>query len=225
MEELVLYHGSQRIVERPEQGHGRAGRDFGPGFYCTMQRELALEWACGDGRDGFVSRYHLDPQGLVLADLSGEPYHLLQWAALVASNRVMGLACARDKERRDYLIETFLPDLESADLILGPRADDSTFSFLRAFLMNQISFGQLRDAMDALQPARQVCLRTPRALKAAHYLYYSAADSAFYYPKRRLRDAKVRAAFLNCLEAKDPEGVCLDEIMEEKMEVGHVRLQ
>lgn len=43
---LRLYHGSENIIEVPEYGKGMRNNDYGRGFYCTEDIELAREWAC-----------------------------------------------------------------------------------------------------------------------------------------------------------------------------------
>ncbi|MCF0142741.1 MAG: DUF3990 domain-containing protein, partial [Parasporobacterium sp.] len=45
-ENLTIYHGSQQIVEVPRFGMGKPYNDYGQGFYCTENIELAKEWAC-----------------------------------------------------------------------------------------------------------------------------------------------------------------------------------
>ena len=42
---IVLYHGSEQIIEEPTFGKGKQNNDFGLGFYCTESEELAKEWA------------------------------------------------------------------------------------------------------------------------------------------------------------------------------------
>ena len=42
---MILYHGSNVVVEVPEPGHGLRAMDFGPAFYTTSSREQALRWA------------------------------------------------------------------------------------------------------------------------------------------------------------------------------------
>ena len=44
--ELIIYHGSENIIEVPEYGKGKPYNDYGLGFYCTEYVELAKEWAC-----------------------------------------------------------------------------------------------------------------------------------------------------------------------------------
>ena len=41
MSKIDLYHGSPNILEKPLFGHGKTWNDYGPGFYCTEQKELA----------------------------------------------------------------------------------------------------------------------------------------------------------------------------------------
>lgn len=51
---IILYHGSDKIIEKPEFGKGKAHNDFGLGFYCTESEDLAKEWACSSLKDGLL---------------------------------------------------------------------------------------------------------------------------------------------------------------------------
>ena len=42
---MTLYHGSESIIEAPEFGKGARSNDYGKGFYCTENIELAREWS------------------------------------------------------------------------------------------------------------------------------------------------------------------------------------
>lgn len=54
---MVLWHGSQKIIEVPQFGLGKVHNDYGQGFYCTESLDLAREWACSGDADGFANRY------------------------------------------------------------------------------------------------------------------------------------------------------------------------
>ena len=41
---IIIYHGSQQIVEKPRFGIGKKYNDYGQGFYCTENIELAKEF-------------------------------------------------------------------------------------------------------------------------------------------------------------------------------------
>lgn len=43
---MILYHGSSNIVSSPVFGFGKSTKDFGKGFYCTTDSDLAMEWSC-----------------------------------------------------------------------------------------------------------------------------------------------------------------------------------
>ncbi|MFI3236673.1 MAG: DUF3990 domain-containing protein [Lachnospiraceae bacterium] len=44
MGKLILYHGSSNIIESPKFGVGKAYNDYGMGFYCTENLELAKDY-------------------------------------------------------------------------------------------------------------------------------------------------------------------------------------
>ena len=41
----IIYHGSINIIKEPIYGYGKKYNDYGLGFYCTENIELAKEWA------------------------------------------------------------------------------------------------------------------------------------------------------------------------------------
>ena len=53
--EIILYHGSEKIIENPVFGAGKKNNDFGLGFYCTQSNDLAKEWAVSSLNDGLFS--------------------------------------------------------------------------------------------------------------------------------------------------------------------------
>ena len=70
MNEIIIYHGSERIIEKPEYGSGKPYNDYGRGFYCTEYIELAKEWACDEKHGGYANKYSLDLHGLNVLDLN-----------------------------------------------------------------------------------------------------------------------------------------------------------
>ena len=61
---IILFHGSEKVIEHPVFGAGKKHNDFGLGFYCTESEALAKEWAVSSLRDGFANRYTLDTEYL-----------------------------------------------------------------------------------------------------------------------------------------------------------------
>ena len=46
MDKIIIYHGSSKVIKQPLFGEGKKYNDYGRGFYCTKDIELATEWAC-----------------------------------------------------------------------------------------------------------------------------------------------------------------------------------
>lgn len=67
---ITIYHGSEKNIEQPDFGKGKNNNDFGPGFYCTANEELAKEWAVSSLNDGFSKRYTLDTEYLNILPLT-----------------------------------------------------------------------------------------------------------------------------------------------------------
>ena len=88
MNELTLYHGSQKIIRTPVFGEGNPRNDYGLGFYCTESLELAKEWACTEESSGYANAYHFDMTDLSVLNFSGEEYNILSWLSILLQNRI-----------------------------------------------------------------------------------------------------------------------------------------
>ena len=224
MSKLILYHGSPSIVEHPAFGVGKKYNDYGQGFYCTEHIELAKEWACAEGVDGYANKYEIETDGLKILNLSSEEYSILNWLAILVLYRKGRLSYPIAKRARDYLIEHFLPDHEDYDAIVGYRADDSYFSFARSFVSNEISLKQLGYAMKLGKLGEQFVLKSEKAFQAIKFIGYEVADNSLYYPKRKARDDKAREDFLKELDHEDTNGIFMIDIIRKGMKPDDPRL-
>ena len=159
---IELWHGSSHVIKHPEYGLVKPNNDYGRGFYCTRSVELAKEWACAGLDDGFANRYTLTTDGLLFLDLSQPPYTILNWLAMLVENRRFQPTTAVAAQGIEYLKQVFLPDTSQSDVIVGYRADDSYFSFARAFVNNAISLDQLAEAMRLGELGKQIVLTSLR---------------------------------------------------------------
>lgn len=225
MSGLDIYHGSSRVIQRPVFGAGKAYNDYGKGFYCTEHLDLAKEWGCSEGSDGFANHYILETEGLKILDLSSEEYTILNWLAILMENRIGRLSTPIEKRGRAYLLENFLPDYKSYDVIRGYRADDSYFSFARAFVQNTISLAQLGYAMKLGKLGEQIVLISEKAFNSLCFVAYTVADHTIYYTKKRNRDQEARRAYMMQLEKEEPEGIFIRDIMREAMKTDDQRLR
>ncbi len=225
MNKIVLYHGSNEKNEKPLFGKGKVYNDYGQGFYCTEHMELAKEWACNEGVDGFANKYELDIESLKILDLSGEEYTILHWLALLLQNRRFRVSTPVMRRGTEWLKTHFSVDISEYDLIIGYRADDSYFSFARAFISNEISLSQLNYAMRLGKLGEQYVLKTEKAFNQIEFISAELADNTVYYARRKMRDDEARNAFFEELEKEDLGGIYMRDIIREEMKSDDVRLR
>nr|MCR4934064.1 DUF3990 domain-containing protein [Lachnospiraceae bacterium] len=146
---------------------------------------------------GFVSVYSLDTKGLNILRLNEK--NILEWLAILIKNRQIRYSSPVEKQIADCIIEKFFLDYSSFDVITGYRADDSYFSFVRAFLSNTISLEQLCDAMKLGNLGMQVFIQSQKAFDNLSFL---ESEPVFndYYVKRVERNNKAREDYYRLLE-------------------------
>ena len=105
---LTIYHGSQKLIQQPVYGAGNVRNDYGLGFYCTENLDLAKEWACTEENSGYANCYQLDLCGLTILNLSDYRYHILNWLSLLLQNRVFKISNDLAAEGKEYILDTFL---------------------------------------------------------------------------------------------------------------------
>ncbi|MCL2747343.1 MAG: DUF3990 domain-containing protein [Oscillospiraceae bacterium] len=224
---MTIYHGSTGIIKKPDYGKGNSRNDYGLGFYCTEDLELAKEWACGDKRGGYANIYTIDTSNLSVFNLSQPRYGFMDWLAVLVNNRVFSITSPMAEEAKEYLTEHFLPDLRSFDAITGYRADDSYFTFAMDFLSNIISLRQLSRAMRLGNLGEQFVLKSQKAFKTIQFERSEAVDGEIYYPMRKKRDSDARDEYLkrerNITRAS--RDIFMLDILREEMKQGDERLQ
>ena len=110
---MIVYHGSDVIVETPDVDHSFRPLDFGKGFYVTTNREQAVRWAnrkadLKNSKTAYVNVYELlsDDSELRVKTFSDD---LQEWIDFVCACRDGGT------EYQDY------------DVIKGKVANDKVF--------------------------------------------------------------------------------------------------
>lgn len=225
MKTLTLYHGSTDIIESPVFGKGKTYNDYGQGFYCTENMELAREWACLEGIDGYVNRYTINLDHISVLNLRDPEYSILHWLTILTENRKLRISTPAMRRGVEWLQNHFHIDTTSYDAIIGYRADDSYFSFARAFLTNQISLAQLSYAMKLGKLGEQFVLMSRKAFDTVRFEGYEAVDSSVYYVKRKARDEEARFSYLKVLEEADENGIYMRDITRGEVKPDDLRLQ
>lgn len=192
---IKLYHGSENIITQPKLELGKLNNDYGQGFYCTQDVELAKEWACKFNHDGFVNEYELDTSSLKVLNLNENDKTVLNWIAILLKNRTFRLDTDFAKNAKQYLLDNFYIDTTKYDVVIGYRADDSYFSYADSFVSNGLSLESLSKALKLGKLGEQIALVSSEAFNCIKYVNSLPVDKTIYYPKYFDRDSNAREKY------------------------------
>lgn len=163
---MILYHGSGEEVQHPKIIASNRGLDFGVGFYTTIYKQQAIEWAkrkCnilkrqGLYRLPVVSVYNIDRDVLKnifkIKEFRGASE---AWLEFVISNRKS------------------LNMIHFYDIVIGEVADDKVFNLIDAY---EAGFMRKEDVLKRIkykEKNNQVSFHTEQVLK------YLKFKEAFY---------------------------------------------
>ena len=210
-EVIKLYHGSEKIVQKPLYNYGKSDNDYGRGFYCTKDVELAKEWACQKDKDGFVNSYSLDARGLNILYLNSKKYSVLHWLSILVHNREVD--DLENREAVEFLKKNYSIDTSKFDLIVGYRADDSYFTFARDFINDAITIQSLTKAMRLGKLGLQVMVKSEEAFNRLQFLGYESVSKSLYYSKYKERDGNARSSYKELRKQSKSSGLIITEII------------
>lgn len=209
---MTVYHGSEKPTEAMRLNTGKGIHDFGPGFYVTADRTEAEKWAALrswevkniDARDtsdptliaqrkvkSYINKYNFDISDLSVLDLTNLEKSLLYWVSIVLKNRDMNFSSEFVNVAKEYLFKNFDTDISGYDVIIGHRADNSCFSFVRDFLQNSLGYNEFLDAVRADASGTEICIRTEKALDKLKYMGFEEAEGSAF-ARAKLSDEKLR---------------------------------
>jgi len=163
---VIIYHGSNVIVEQPKIMQGERMLDFGTGFYTTSNKEQAIRWAQRvshrrEPKEQMLSIYEFDIEA-AQCDLSiirfDEPNG--EWLDFVCANR-------SGREAVNHY-----------DVVLGAVADDKVYSVVQ-FYENGVY-----DKADAIKRLKvedlfnQILFHTEKSLPYCRFVGYEQLGSA-----------------------------------------------
>lgn len=222
---MLLYHGSDHVIKRPEFGAGKKHNDYGRGFYCTENIELAKEWAVSEDADGYVNKYSIDTSHLSILDINSEQYTMLHWLGILLKNRIFTLSTPLEREAKKYILDNFNISLDGIDIVKGYRADDSYFSYARDFISGVISYEQLSKALRLGMLGEQYCLVSQKSFTEIEYVGNEYVDSEEWYPRKMLRDMYARQGYRNMEKEEYRKGeLYITKIIDEEMKKDDLRI-
>ena len=219
----VIYHGSQFIIQKPIFGYGKAYNDYGLGFYCTFDVELAKEWAVSESSSGYANKYEIETDDLKILNLN--EYSPLHWLAILLDNRTFNANSPLAIEAKEYIKEHFLLNYKSYDIIIGYRADDSYFAFARDFVSGSISYQQLINAMKLGDLGQQFVLISKKAFELIHFIEAIDASKEVYFESKIRRDLAARHKYNSTrLMRRNKNDLYITNIVDEEIKENDPRL-
>lgn len=148
---MILYHGSNVVVEKPEILKIQRSLDFGKGFYTTSDFEQAKKWAIRtqkirNTQKTYVTVYEIDESTFKDLEILKFTQPDKKWLNFVTLNR------KGESNKNKY------------DLIFGPVADDQTTQTIILFLDG---FLTVQETLKRLLPQKlkdQYVFKTEKAL-------------------------------------------------------------
>ena len=223
---MLVYHGSDHIINVPVFNGSKRTNDYGYGFYTTENIELAKEWACSDNHDGFANCYEVTLENLSILNLNNPQYNILNWLAILAKYRTYWQNGSVAEEAKDYLQQNFFIDPAEYDVIIGYRADDSYFTFAQDFVSGTISLTKLSEAMHLGKLGEQIVFKSQKSFSQIRFINAEPASATDYYEKKTIRDREARRAYRNTKKSSDSiNELFMIDIMREGIKNGDPRLR
>lgn len=148
MDNVVIYHGSSQIVERPEIRITKFNKDFYFGFYCTIMKEQAKRWATRFGEDGYINAYEYT----INPDLN-----VLKFDKMT-------------EEWLDFIVDCRSGKSHSYDIVEGPMADDTIYNYVQGFIDGKYSRKVFWELAKFKYPTHQISFHTARSLETLKFL-------------------------------------------------------
>ena len=227
MSKIVLLHGTDHIIEKPDINIGNEHNDYGKGFYCTKAEEMAKEWACKQNTDGFVNSYELNTDGLKILDLTDGQHTVLNWIAILLKYRTFKLSSEIAIDARDYIIEHYSVNISDYDVVIGYRADDSYFQYAESFVSNSLPLRSLNKALKLGKLGEQTVLVSQKAFDQIRFVDAAPVSKDEYYPKFIDRDSSARKAFKQEIKKSKVyrDDIFVLDILREEMQNNDPRIQ
>lgn len=144
---MILFHGSNVIVQEPQILENGFYKDFGYGFYCTILEKQAKRWAFTKRRNHIVNYYEYTSDKNLNALLFNEMTE--EWLQFVVN-------CRRGI-KHDY------------DIVEGPMADDTIWDYVEDYAGGRISKAAFWELIKFRYPTHQIVFCTDRALKTIKF--------------------------------------------------------
>lgn len=155
---MILYHGSNQIVEYPEIRKAKFNKDFYFGFYCTQYEKQAERWAGRYGKKGYINKYEYIPD----CNLKNLKFENMT------------------EEWLDFIVACRTGQPHQYDIVEGPMADDTIYNYVQEYIDGKISRAAFWELVKFKYPTHQISFHTISALNTLTFL-----ESEVVYGKQK----------------------------------------
>ncbi|MBE6133979.1 MAG: DUF3990 domain-containing protein [Erysipelotrichaceae bacterium] len=192
MSNIVIYHGSERIITVPIYHYEGSNEhnDYGLGFYCTRNLDMAKEWANRSTRNGYANKYSFDERGLKILNLTDKSkYSVLNWIAILMHNREIP---ENDRiefsDTLEYLNKYYI-NTDDYDVVIGYRADDAYFRFPLMFIRNVLTYEKLEEIYLLGNLGKQYVLISEKAFNRTKFVGAISAEPLYFERSHHRKDS------------------------------------
>ena len=199
----TLYHGNNKIIERPTTDMIHYACGFGQGFYLTPDEERAKEYAVSIGVDGYVSTYNIDLDKYSVLDLTGEDMSPLNWVGMLAKNRSIDAASIEALSAKRYLIDNYA-STGVYDVVVGCRCDGVYTRVATDFINGRLSYRNLCRMINVGE--LQYAIINEEVLEDVQFVGAQFIQAVYEYPKKDVNYRKKLDGYNKRLNATPRSG-------------------
>lgn len=158
--EVVLYHGSKYGINEITFDGSREDCDFGKGFYLSEHLSSSISFVHSQNNSSIYA-FKLN-----LKDLKVYRFECnLDWMLLISFYRKK-IEDYKDNER----IKKIIKNIEEADVLIGPIADNKMFEVMGKFASGEITTTEAIHALSASRLGKQYVVRTQKGINQLKFL-------------------------------------------------------
>lgn len=147
---MILYHGSNTIVNKPEIRVVGFNKDFGFGFYCTSLERQAQRWAIAKRNPHIICVYEYSQ----IDNLYVKSFPVMT------------------EEWLDFIVSCRMGKPHHYDIVEGPMADDEIWDYVEDFIAGRISREAFWILAKFKHPTHQILFATEKSLKSLTFTAY-----------------------------------------------------
>lgn len=206
----VLYHGAKGDINGDiDTKHSESPNDFGNGFYLGQTLTQAQMWVVGNKKSSTYCFYFKE-DGLTKKEFSIE----YDWMLAIMYYR----GALNEYEINDRL-KRIIFEIENADFIIAPIADNQMYDTLELFMNGLISDEACLHALSANNLGLQYVLKSDKACKSLipiDRLFFCSSERNYYGEQKKKSSDDGKSKVLLAITKYRKEGKMFDEIFKKK---------